>query len=1367
MQALKTLTATYRLQFNKDFTFNDLERIIPYLQTLGIDTIYASPILQSTAGSNHGYDGIDMQQIDPEIGDYTQLVAIKKRLTSLGFRWLQDIVPNHMAFSSANPWLMDLLEHGKSSIYRDYFDTSLSRDNWFADEKLMVPTLGKPLQEVVQDQEIKIEQREDKLYIVYFDQYWPLSPESTKMIAGTLTLDKSSTASEDIHQKIDFINSSPEQLRGIIDVQHYRLCAWQETDNTINFRRFFTVNGLICLNINHKQVFNDAHKLIEKMVNEEIIDGLRVDHVDGIYNPSQYLKDLRQLCGPEIYLVAEKILETAEELPQNWPIQGTTGYEFLAASNDLHIHPEAEKALTKIYERFAGKQSSLKKQQRAKKANILDKHMAGEVHNLFLLLRRLKLIKNINSLQQESLKEAISSFLVYFPVYRLYEEQFPFSEQGFKLTISVIEKAKKHKPKLQHELALLSEIFYRAQTEENADFRIRASAFFLRCMQFTGPVMAKGIEDTLMYTYNRFIGLNEVGDHPNNFGMDSDKFHKLMEKRQQHWPRSLNASATHDTKRGEDARARLQLLTACPEMWSKMVKKWQKIVEKEYSTDLPHANDIYFIYQAMYASHPMPQAADDNFEERFSAYLVKYLREGKERSDWAKPNEAYERSIQQFLHFLLEREGTFYQSFASFLKKTVDFGIINSLSQVLLKFTSPGIPDTYQGTELWDFSFVDPDNRRPVDYSLRLNYLEEIANIPIEKRTNILWEHRYDGKIKLSLLQCLAQLRTTSESLSANGSYIPLAVEGKYKQHLFAFARQFRDEFTVVIIPLHLSAISKFRQTAVETWDWEDTHIVLPSEEHVRYKNILNARTGTGPTIHANDIFDELPLAVLQYNIPDNPRKSGILMHISSLPSEFGIGDLGKPAHDFAKTLQAAGQQYWQVLPLGPLSKEQFYSPYSTLSAMAGNPLFISLEYLEKEGLLEGHELQTAYSPSTNKVDYDQVASLKNELLYRAFDRANSQDDKQFKAFCANESSWLEDYSLFMALRARHNDSPWYTWKTPLKQRNAKSLLNFKKEWQTVIDREKWMQYIFFKQWRALKDLCFQLHIELLGDIPIYVGHDSADVWANPSLFALADDGGIKSMAGVPPDYFNANGQQWGMPIFDWGQHKENNYQWWIQRIRRNLLLFDRVRLDHFRAFSAYWSIPATAETAAEGEWVAGPGNDLFAILQSEFENMPFIAEDLGDIDDKVYNLRDNYKLPGMKVLQFAFGADMSKSPHIPHNYDKNFVVYTGTHDNNTTVGWFKQELDEASRKRIQAYVASTVYARNIADMLIKTACASIAETVIIPMQDVLSLGRKHRMNTPASTADNWTWRMLPAAFRSQIIEKLKSYNRIYNRNQG
>ncbi|KGE13051.1 malto-oligosyltrehalose synthase [Sphingobacterium deserti] len=1366
---MKAPLATYRIQFNKDFTLRDLENVHSYLSKLGIDTVYASPILSAVSGSMHGYDGINMQEVNPEIGSLEQLRALKSKLDTEGLNWLQDIVPNHMAFDPSNAWLMDLLEYGAESKYKDYFDTSYSGD-WFAKEKLMVPTLGKSLSEAIADQEIGICYHDQKLYVKYFDQQWPLSAESAQAILSKYRIsDVDGTNLSNSDQKklaayLTEINESPDKLESLLEEQHYRLCHWQETDSQINFRRFFTVNSLICLNINKAAVFNDVHSFIAQLLEEGLIDGLRIDHIDGIYDPTAYLHDLRQLCGPETYIVAEKILEHGEDLPADWPIQGASGYEFLAASNNLLVDRGGRKKLDKFYNKFVGKQLSIKQQQREKKTAILQKHMQGEMDNLCALFFDLELAEDSKVLDKRRMTEVITSLLIEFPVYRFYDSSFPLAAKNYQQLEKVFKKVKKMNPDHKSEVMQFVEALRRAQVSDSEDYKKRAATFFTRCMQFAGPAMAKGVEDTLMYTYNRYLGSNEVGDHPENFGLLVEDFHTLMAARQKHWPLALNGSSTHDTKRAEDTRSRLQVITAWPSRWIAAVKKWHSILEKTYDGPFPHPNDEYTIYQSLYGAYPMSGEEDTTFEERFLAFLTKYLREGKERSDWATPNEEYEDTVHQFARFLLQPEGKFIKSLKDLLRSFNDFAVINSLAQLTLKFTAPGVPDVYQGTELWDFSFVDPDNRRPVDYQKRREYLDDITKIPHQNRLANLWEERENGKIKLWLLHTLAQLRHSSTEAFEKGSYQPLPVEGKYQQHVMAFARQYHNKSIVVILPLHLAGITKLQQNQLRDFDWEDTRVILPTQAAITWKSVLYTGEGSGGQVNLNELFQELPIAVLAYEIAPNPRRAGILMHISSLPSAYGIGDLGDSAFSFARNLHAAGQRFWQVLPLNPLSKQQQYSPYSTLSAMAGNPLFIDLQTLVKENLLHEEELQQQLAEASNNIDYDSVVSSKMPCLYQAFERADPSNDAAFSAFCSEQDFWINDYALFMSLRQYHQDAPWHEWAKEYKERDPQALQLFTHENKKLLEREKWLQYIFFKQWAQLKAYCYGLNIEILGDIPIYVGHDSADVWANRHLFALDNNGQIKEMAGVPPDYFNADGQQWGMPVFRWANHKKEGFQWWVARVKQNLALFDQVRLDHFRAFAAYWSIPASAETAAEGEWKTGPGRDLFNRLKSAFGEMPFIAEDLGDIDDEVYALRDKYGLAGMKVLQFAFGDDLPQSPHIPHHYRKNFVVYTGTHDNNTTVGWFKADIDQNSRSRLQAYLSSTVYAKNVADLLTKVAYGSVANTVIIPMQDVLSLGKKHRMNTPSSTVSNWSWRMLPNAFKQPKIQQLKLYATLYDR---
>lgn len=1389
--------STYRLQLHKDFNFDDVEGIVAYLSDLGVDTVYASPIYKATPGSAHGYDGTDTTRINSEIGSKKQLTELSKRLKARGIKWLQDIVPNHMAYHQNNSWLMDVLELGHSSRYSHHFDTALS--SIFMDGKLMVPILGKPLETAIESKELNILSFRNRFYLDYYGQRVPLNPASYPHILGrakkTLSNDAiklskqigkaSATLSspewdqqrkelfgllrspenrKSVADLITQLNDDTDFIAAITDAQHYRLCHWQETDRKITFRRFFTVNGLICLNTHLPEVFADTHALTKRLYSEGIIDGLRLDHIDGLYDPSKYLRDLRSFCGPETYIVAEKILEHGEKLPEDWPIQGTTGYEFLALVNNLLTDRRSEKKLDRFYTDWIGLSESVEEQQIQKKADILSNHMQGELDNLARLFAQLDLGLEDHTLDNVSLRQAIAAFLVYFPVYRLYEAGFPFSQNSLSVISGVFKAIKADQYADKKGIKALEKMFKLAQKKPDADYSKRAATFFLRCMQFTGPVMAKGVEDTLMYTYHRFIGHNEVGDHPSYFGINRKHYHREMLRRQEKWPLALNGSATHDTKRGEDVRARLQILTAIPDLWTAKVTHWWTLIQESYTGKVPHRNDVYFLFQTLFGAYPLPGEPTEGFEERLQAYLEKYLREGKERSDWAAPNTEYEQEFKNFASFLLIPENTFFQDFNVFLLEWADYGITNSLAQVTLKMTSPGAPDVYQGTELWDFSFVDPDNRRPVDYELRRRYLQDIENQSHTQLPSSLWSQRYNGKIKLWLTQTLLQLRKRSATLSANSEYLPLKIKGKHKKQVIAFARRHRQEWLIVAVPLHLAYISGKTGDGVLDIDWADTRIVLPSSQPLTWQHILDKTQGEGTEIALAAVFEHLPIAILHAEEPEKKRTAGILLHITSLPSPFGIGDLGPEAYRFAKQLQAAGQHWWQVLPLGPLSTEQFYSPYSTLSTMAGNPLLISLDLLVQDGFLDTEEVILHNLPSSDQVDFAQVEAVKNSLLEKAFDRINAEDLPDFYAFCKEESAWLDDYALFVVLRKEHGNSPWYTWPSEFRHRDKKVLAAFSKDRAKEIEREKWIQYTFVKQWQQLRAYCNDRNVHLLGDVPIYVSYDSADVWAHPELFSLDDDGKLKGIAGVPPDYFNSEGQLWGMPVFNWAALKKQKYAWWIQRLMQTRKLFDHVRLDHFRAFASYWEVPAEKKTAIHGKWKKGPGQDFFEHVKREFGELPFVAEDLGEIDQDVYDLRDHYQIPGMKVLQFAFGDDLPVSPHIPHQHGQKFFVYTGTHDNNTSLGWFSHDIDKQTKSRIGQYLGKKISKKNCTDELIRMAYASVAKATIVPMQDILNLGEENRMNTPASTTGNWTWRMQIHAFNEKAIQRLKRYTELYDR---
>lgn len=500
-----------------------------------------------------------------------------------------------------------------------------------------------------------------------------------------------------------------------------------------------------------------------------------------------------------------------------------------------------------------------------------------------------------------------------------------------------------------------------------------------------------------------------------------------------------------------------------------------------------------------------------------------------------------------------------------------------------------------------------------------------------------------------------------------------------------------------------------------------------------------------------------------------NKRSAGVLLHITSLPSSFGIGDIGPEAFRFADFLHRSKQTYWQLLPLTPIEKGQGYSPYSSTSSMAGNTLLISPESLRDLKLLSDRDLDMHRIPNTGKVKYGEATSAKETLFekaYQKFLRSGSGSLKEeFNKFKKTEKYWLDDYALYVVLKSLHDSTPWYEWPEQFKLRETQTLKKVVSSSREQIEKVKWLQFIFLQQWLQLKGYCNERGIQLFGDLPFYVSYDSSDVWSSPEIFALDKKRNITGVAGVPPDYFNADGQLWGMPVFRWQVLKKQNYDWWILRLKKNVQLFDVVRLDHFRAFADYWEVPAGESTAKNGTWKPGPGAAFFKAVQKALGELPFIAEDLGDINQPVFDLRDQFKFPGMKVLQFAFGDNTGKNDYIPHNYTENFVAYTGTHDNNTTVGWFKKEVSDKDKMHVSTYLGRTIDGNNIHLELGRIAYSSVAKAAILPMQDILGLDETARINTPASTSNNWEWRLKNSQFPNRNVEKrLSQWVSYYNR---
>ena len=494
-------------------------------------------------------------------------------------------------------------------------------------------------------------------------------------------------------------------------------------------------------------------------------------------------------------------------------------------------------------------------------------------------------------------------------------------------------------------------------------------------------------------------------------------------------------------------------------------------------------------------------------------------------------------------------------------------------------------------------------------------------------------------------------------------------------------------------------------------------------------------------------------------------RSSGLLLHITSLHTPFGIGDLGKSAYEFVDFLYQSGYHYWQILPINPTEEGFSHSPYSSYSAFAGNTLLISPEMLVEDGLLSKEDIGTPPSFPEQKVDFVKVSNYKSTLLeiaYRNFIKNEKKHILSFTQFCEDNEGWLEDYSLYRTLKEKFQDG-WDTWPKEIRDRNPDELEKLKQELAQPIKKEKVIQYFFFSQWQKLADYSHQKKISFIGDIPFYINHDSADCWSHASYFKLNKDKRPTHVSGVPPDYYSETGQLWGTPVFDWKTLQKNGFDWWISRLEQNLKLYDVVRLDHFRAFAAFWEVPAKEETAINGKWSKCPGKEFFVKVKQRFPEMPFIAEDLGLMDEPVYELLRKFDFPGMKVLQFAFDENLGENAYIPHHHIPHSVVFSGTHDNNTSLGWFNS-LSKEEADRVSAYAGLTVTKANAHVVLHRLALMSVSALAIVPMQDILGLDEKAIMNRPGTNKGNWTWKMSADQLPLKKAEELKNMNKMYGR---
>jgi 4-alpha-glucanotransferase len=487
-------------------------------------------------------------------------------------------------------------------------------------------------------------------------------------------------------------------------------------------------------------------------------------------------------------------------------------------------------------------------------------------------------------------------------------------------------------------------------------------------------------------------------------------------------------------------------------------------------------------------------------------------------------------------------------------------------------------------------------------------------------------------------------------------------------------------------------------------------------------------------------------------------RASGLLLHITSLPSPYGIGALGAEAYRFADFLAESGQSIWQVLPLNPTDPVAFNSPYGSDSSLAGNPLMISPDVLVEQGYLRREDLGPVPEFPVGRVDYGAAIEYKNRILDRAYDNfRRAGDRREFEAFSRINSHWLEDYALFVALKAEAGGAPWNEWSQEIRDRHDDALGRVHARLAGAKDKHKFIQFLFFKQWHALKGYCNDRGIEIFGDVPIYVSYDSVDVWTTPQIFKLKKDRTPAFVSGVPPDYFSKTGQLWGSPVYNWDELRAENFAWWVRRMQHNFSLFNLMRIDHFRGFAAFWEVPAGNKTAVNGEWVDAPGMEFFDLLVTKVPAEGIVAEDLGIITDDVTAIMKKFGLPGMKVLQFGFSGNLDENPYMPRNHEENSVVYTGTHDNNTTRGWYEHEATENEKHEINVYLSREVTAETVSREFIEMALHSPAHTAVIPVQDLLSLPAEYRMNFPGRGEGNWEWRLEPGQLTSEAAAGLRA----------
>ncbi|MFO0887510.1 MAG: malto-oligosyltrehalose synthase [Isosphaeraceae bacterium] len=988
--------ATYRLQFHAGFTFRDASAIADYLRLLGISHCYASPYLKAQPGSTHGYNIVDHNAINPEIGGVEDYEVWCRTLDELNLGQILDIVPNHMGVATNdNAWWNDVLENGPLSRYAGYFDIA-----WRASsrpelhDKVLLPALGELYGDVLQNGGLRLEFEGGAFFIVYEDRRFPVSPRTyvkvldhASMKVGTalgnsdaaylefqsiLTAISNLPGGEDagpeqvaelsrekeiikrrlaelsgscvtvrdsIGETVGIYNgkagdpSSYDLLDDLLEHQCYRLAYWRVAPDEINYRRFFDINELAALSMEREEVFADAHRLVLRLVAREYVDGLRIDHPDGLYDPAGYFSRLQHAfvaaCAREVaegdpefggipwenlegrileqldecrddgrclltrkplYVIAEKILGAEEPLIDSWAIHGTSGYEFINVVNGLFIDRTNEAAFTSLYQDWIGDDTRFEEIVYGKKRLILEISLASELHMLTNQLDRLaQADRRARDFTFNTLHDALREVIACFPVYRSYiADEGPHEADRQHVDAAILRALTRNPAMNRRVFEFIREVLLDESPGGSLDeVRAERLRFAGKFQQVTAPVTAKGIEDTAFYINNRLASLNEVGGDPDRFGVEPRALHDFNRNRQRRWPYSLSPLSTHDTKRSEDVRARLNVLSEIPGVWRSCLERWGRLNAPHRGQingqPVPDRNEEYLLYQTLIGAWPIGMrdpGESERFVERIQEYMKKALYEAKVHTSWTDPHEEYDAALRRFIDRILDPGlgGAFLEDFRAFQGRIGSLGLLNSLAQTLLKLTCPGVPDTYQGTELWDFSLVDPDNRRPVDYGLRRKMLDELDRDISAGRGDMralarrLVEDKEDGRIKLYITSLALRCRRDRPGLFSTGEYLPLAVEGEYADTLFAFARRDESRWAIIAVPRFMSRLipdTGPQRSCDESWGGINLRLdgIPPG---IRWKNLFTGTLSTTqersrdrPVIPATELFEDFPVAML------------------------------------------------------------------------------------------------------------------------------------------------------------------------------------------------------------------------------------------------------------------------------------------------------------------------------------------------------------------------------------------------------------------------------------------------------------------------------------------------------------------------